>query len=80
MYENTFTEIASVIVTYNDNDSVTLVTKYMLIMRVDDNRGGAISVNNKMLLKRFCGYRIMVITGGFQPFDVSSILSTRSNM
>jgi hypothetical protein len=31
MYENTFTEIASVIVTYNDNDSVTLVTKYMLI-------------------------------------------------
>ena len=46
MYENTFTEIASVIVTYNDNDSVTLVTKYMLIMRVDDNRGGAISVNN----------------------------------
>ena len=50
----------------------------MLIMRVDDNRGGAISVDNKMLLKSFCGYRIMVITGGFQPFDVSSILSTRS--
>ena len=38
-------------------------------MRVDDNRGGAIRE-----------YRIMVITGGFQPFDVSSILTTRSNM
>ena len=67
MYENTFTEIASVIVTYNPISFTR--NKIHVNMRVDDNRGGAIRE-----------YRIMVITGGFQPFDVSSILTTRSNM